>query len=345
MKWWILARSEELAEVVHSGMSPKDFARKLKIWGFKGLWYEAYHHGRPVWASGWCDVRSDMGPYLAELGEKGIDTTAVVTCFHNPDLFADDVSSHPVLMEGTMSNGQYRPICPTHPGHLPVLAGRTEAVACSAKPKGIAFDALHCPVHWERDQSLPKIPVACLCTRCLSAAQRGDVGLCAVEGLEESQDIPKYQCKKVKKSKKKSSTEKIMTAWMIWRSAHISQVALDLKRLSGRRRRIMHIVPPLQPDRLQEDLDIRAGQNLAHLVKEKFVLAPMLYAPMLRKDDVWVEECILAFQQITRDLAPALCPPGGADVGEWKRAWARQMRRLSIEEAVVRSLGAWMKRG
>ncbi len=340
MKWWLRAYPHEMARVIGNGISPKAFAGKLKDWGFEGLWFSTYNQGRPVWADGWCEYGKDFDPYLKEIGERGMGTVAVVDCFHDKIRFYEDTSTQPVVVNGFMSNGDYRPICPTSPGHLALIAGRVEAAAKTLKPDGIALDYLWHPFYWQKDNGQDNLPMGCICHRCLATARRGDVGLSACEGIEESIDLPKYQCKKLRK---KTSWDNTISAWVIWRSAHITQIARELRKLSGRRRKIVHIVPPQEPESLLRDVFMRSAQDVLKLTKEKFTLSPLLHAPLLGKSDAWVEGSLKAFQALNDDTVPGLLPPKGESARTWKRSWSRTLSKLDVEEAIASSLELWLE--
>ncbi len=341
MRWWMRARPEDMEHLLVNGITPSEFADRLKSWGFHGLWFDTYVNAHPVWGTGWCDVRMDFKSHLEVLRKRDIGLTGVMQCFHDPVRFAGDISSNPVIVAGKI-NGSYRPICPTHTGHLAYLAGRVEASMAVVAPEGLVLGSLHGPLDWLNDKVNHATPPGCACNRCLAAYRRGDVGLSALEGVEESILLPQYQCERLGK---KAKPETRFDAWLEWRSAHITQVALDLFDLTGESRQIVEIVPPLHADSIAREIEVRAGQNLGQLVSEGFTLTPLLHAPNCRKKEKekWATACINSFLDATPLLIPTLGPAKKENAVKWKDAWTAKLEKRGITEAAAYSLGNWLR--
>lgn len=341
MRWWMRGRPEDMEQLLVNGMTPQELADRLELWGFHGLWFDTYVNAHPIWGADWCKIRNDFRGHLEALRKRDFGLTCVVQCLHDPVRFATDISSHPVIVAGAI-NGSYRPICPTHTGHLAYLAGRVEASRSVVKPEGLVLGSLHGPLDWLNDKTNHATPPGCACNRCLAAYRRGDVGLSALEGVEESILLPKYQCQRLGK---KAKPETRFEAWLEWRSSHITQLALDLFDLADESRRVVEIVPPLHADSAVKEIEIRAGQNLGQLVSEGFALSPLLHAPNCRKKEKekWATACLDSFLDMTPLLIPTLGPSKKENAMSWKDAWTTKLEKRGIEEAVAYSLGSWLR--
>ncbi len=190
----------------------------------------------------------------------------------------------PVKHDGSLLQGKYGGVCPSHPGwrtaRLQALSDLVRSFGGNPGISGIWLDFIRYPGSWEHPH--PDIPDTCYCERCLSQFQ-ADSGLVIPEELASTEN---------KSAWIKSNAP---LQWMSWKKEQITSFVRDARKIlddnpGGRKLQLGLFLVPWRKSDFSGAVSFRLAQDIEALSPYADVFSPMVYHRMVGEPAEWVQE-------------------------------------------------------
>ncbi|MGL1893421.1 MAG: hypothetical protein OCD02_17425 [Spirochaetaceae bacterium] len=224
---------------------------------------------------------------IDSIKEVGIDVFLICPVFYNPEYLRDNEDSWSITQHDKKASESWvQFVCPTNKKYLTYLKNKIIDLAKLMNPYGITLDFIRFFTFWEMiEPSTHSVNIShgCFCDNCIKQFSKHNF-------------IPENL---TKIERNKWIIREVPEMWIQWKQRVILSVAKELIKsihsVSSDLKTAIHIVPWITNE-FNDGLKSIVGQNTDKLSKITNYLTPMAYAPMCKRESIWINELVCDLQ-------------------------------------------------